>query len=80
MKSLSALHPGESGVIVRVSGQPSLQERLAEMGLLRGERVEVIKLAPLGDPMELLIRGYHLSLRKRDAEHVLVEPEKETSP
>lgn len=77
MKPLSALQPGESGVIVRVSGNSSLRERLAEMGLLRGEKVKVLKLAPLGDPMELLIRGYHLSLRKHDAEYVVVEPEKD---
>ena len=73
MKSLSTLKPGESGVIVRIAGDATLRSRLTEMGVLRGEPVKVLKFAPLGDPMELLVSGYHLSLRKRDAEYVVVD-------
>lgn len=48
--------------------------RLREMGLLAGTRVTLIRTAPLGDPIEIKVRGYHLTLRKTEAEHVLVEP------
>lgn len=70
---LSALKPGESGVVVRLTGDSTLRTRLTEMGVLRGDPVKVLKYAPLGDPMELLVSGYHLSLRKRDAECVVVD-------
>ncbi len=48
--------------------------RLLEMGLLPGTTVEVVRLAPLGDPMDLRVRGFHLSVRKQEAAHVLVSP------
>jgi Fe2+ transport system protein FeoA len=48
--------------------------RLREMGLLAGTRVSLVRLAPLGDPLEIRLRGYHLTLRKSEAEHVLVDP------
>lgn len=48
--------------------------RLREMGLLAGTRITLIRTAPLGDPIEIKLRGYHLTLRKSEAEHVLVEP------
>ncbi len=48
--------------------------RLREMGLIVGTRVTLVRMAPLGDPMELKVRGYNLTLRKSEAEHVLVEP------
>ena len=54
-------------------GSGALQQRLLEMGVMEGEEVEVIRLAPLGDPIEILIQGYHLSLRKAEAKLVELE-------
>lgn len=48
--------------------------RLREMGLLPGTRVTLVRTAPLGDPLEIKVRGYHLTLRKSEAEHIVVEP------
>ncbi len=71
---LASLIPGQAGVISELHGDDSLRVRLMEMGLIRGETVQVLKYAPLGDPVELDIAGYHLSIRKRDAERILVSP------
>lgn len=60
-----------------LEGDPTLVQRLLEMGLTDGEEVEVVRFAPLGDPMEIRIRGYNLSLRRKEAAAVLVDP---TSP
>ncbi len=68
--SLDQLKPGESGRIDGFSG--SAPGRLLEMGLLPGTVVEVVRLAPLGDPMDLKVRGFHLSLRKKEAAHIIV--------
>ncbi|MBM3213422.1 ferrous iron transport protein A [Candidatus Poribacteria bacterium] len=73
--TLSQLKPGESATIVRVGGEPSVRTRLMEMGLLRGEPVKLLKYAPFGDPIELLVSGYHLSLRKHEASYIDVERE-----
>ena len=70
--TLDTLKAGEAGVILRVTGDEMLRLRLAEMGVLRGEDVRVLRFAPLGDPMEILLGGYHLSLRKADARNILV--------
>jgi DtxR family Mn-dependent transcriptional regulator len=66
--------PGFRGRIVKVTGRGKIRRRLAEMGLTAGAEVEVERLAPLGDPMEIKIRGYHLSLRKAEAAHIYVQP------
>lgn len=71
-KRLNELNPGEKGVVVRITGDSTLRRRLLDMGLVRGAIVEVIRRAPLGDPIELLVKGYNLSLRKREGEHVYV--------
>jgi Fe2+ transport system protein FeoA len=71
---LDQLPLGDWGVIVDIRGDDVLARRLMEMGLTIGERVQPIGRAPLGDPIELLIRGYHLSLRGSEAARVLVEP------
>jgi ferrous iron transport protein A len=63
-KKLSELRPGESGVVERVEGTGPFRQRLLEMGLTRGVRVEMEKTAPLGDPTEYVVKGYHISLRK----------------
>jgi len=72
-KTLKDLQPGESGRIVRLEGEGVLRRRLMDMGFVRGSRVEVKKLAPFGDPMEVVVRGYCVSLRKADAALVVVE-------
>lgn len=74
-RSLDRLRPGEAGLIVGLIGEEADRLRLMEMGLLEGETIQVLKFAPLGDPIEILLRGYHLSLRKESARQVLVAPE-----
>lgn len=70
---LRDMKAGQAGTIVRVSGESTLRRRLLEMGINRGTRVYVEKYAPLKDPIELVIKGYHISLRVEEAAHILVE-------
>lgn len=65
---------GETVRVRRVSGEGAVRRRIMDMGLTRGVEVHVRKVAPLGDPVELNVRGYELSVRKGDAEMVEVEP------
>jgi Fe2+ transport system protein FeoA len=67
---LDELPVGGTGIVGTVEGSPALKQRLMEMGLTAGTSVEVVRFAPLGDPMEIRVRGYYLSLRKADA-HVI---------
>jgi Fe2+ transport system protein FeoA len=67
--------PGETGRVVRVSGEGVLKRRLFDMGITPGAKITMRKAAPLGDPIELTIRGYELSVRKAEAEAVLMESE-----
>ena len=69
---LSLLQPGDQGEVVQVQAQGQVRQRLLEMGFIRGARLRVEKLAPLGDPMELVIKGYHLSLRREESSCILV--------
>lgn len=69
---LSLLQPGDQGEVVRVKAQGPIRQRLLEMGFIRGALLRVEKLAPLGDPMELVIKGYHLSLRREESVCILV--------
>ncbi|HXC17575.1 MAG TPA: FeoA family protein [Holophagaceae bacterium] len=71
---LSRLQPGESGEVLQVSATGTIRQRLLEMGFIRGARLRVEKLAPMGDPMELVIKGYHLSLRREESSCILVLP------
>lgn len=71
---LSELPVGASAVVREYPKTGSAFVRLREMGLLTGTRVTLIRTAPLGDPLEIKLRGYNLTLRKSEAEHVLVEP------
>ena len=71
-KPLSALNKGEGGKVIELE-KSAVSLHLMEMGILPGEYVEVNKIAPLGDPMSIVISGYLLSLRKEEAAHVLVE-------
>lgn len=70
---LSSLPPGCAGTVTAVEVAPEHRGRLLEMGLLPGTRIEVIRYAPLGDPVEIKVRGYNLSLRKHEAEQVWVQ-------
>jgi len=72
-KKLSELEPGEKGTIVKVQGSGALRRRLLDMGLIRGTEIEMVRKSPLGDPLEFLVKGYNLSLRKRECENVYVE-------
>ena len=69
---LSLLQPGDQGEVVQVKAQGPIRQRLLEMGFIRGALLRVEKLAPLGDPMELVIKGYHLSLRREESVCILV--------
>lgn len=73
MKTLKDVKIGESAVIEKLHGEGALKRRIMDMGLTRGTQVYVRKVAPLGDPMELTVRGYELSVRKADAEMIEVE-------
>ena len=69
---LTQLSPGEAGKVQRVEGEGVVRHRLQEMGLVRGTRLQFIRSAPLGDPIEIRVRGYHLTLRKQEADAVIV--------
>lgn len=73
MKTLRDVKVGEKATIVRLHGEGALKRRIMDMGLTRGTEIFVRKVAPLGDPMELTVRGYELSVRKGDAELIEVE-------
>lgn len=73
MKTLNQVAVGQEATVKKLHGEGALKRRIMEMGLTRGTQVFVRKLAPLGDPMEVTVRGYELTLRK--AEALLVEVE-----
>lgn len=73
MKTLRDLRVGEKAKILRLLGTGPVKRRIMDMGLSKGTEVEVRKVAPLGDPIELHVRGYELSLRKEDAAIIAVE-------
>lgn len=71
-RQLKDLSPGEQGKVVRVDVEGALKRRLMDMGLTRGTMVTFRKVAPLGDPIEITVRGYELSIRKDEAAHIWV--------
>ena len=73
--SLDQLTVGQRAIIVKVGGTPRLRNRLLEMGMVPGELITVERMAPLGDPVEFTVKGYRLSLRKKEAAQILVELE-----
>ncbi len=73
LHSLSDLTVGQTGIIRKMVGDRALRRRLLDMGLTNNTMIKIAQIAPLGDPIELLVRGYKLSLRKRDASCVLIE-------
>lgn len=73
MRTLAQLAPGDRGKVVAVGGDADATRRLMDMGLIRGTTVEVVRTAPLGDPLEVKLRGFMLTLRRAEAEHIEVE-------
>ena len=71
--SLKDLKPGEKGTVVKVKTRGEINKRIVEMGMIPGTLVEVERVAPLGDPIDVKVKGYHLSLRKEDAEGIDVK-------
>lgn len=73
MKTLKDSKVGDSVKVVKLHGQGAVKRRIMDMGLTKGVEVQIRKVAPLGDPMEVTVRGYELSIRKADAEMIEVE-------
>ena len=69
---LTSLKVGSAGTVTEIKVAPANKSRLQEMGLLVGTSVELVRFAPLGDPVEIKVRGYNLTLRKSEAEQILV--------
>lgn len=70
--TLDTLMPGQSATITRITGKGAVRRRLLDMGLTNGAAISVLRRAPLGDPIEYQLRGYHLSLRKSEAATIFV--------
>lgn len=75
--TLDQLRPGQKAKVVRIEASGNLVKRLREMGFTKGAVVEFIKTAPLADPQELVVKGYHVSLRKEESSHVYIEIQNE---
>ena len=73
IKTLNQLKPGERATIVKVGGQGPVRRRILDMGVVKGAEIKVVRVAPLGDPVEFLIKSYNLSLRKSEAQQIQVE-------
>ncbi len=73
MRTLKDIKIGESTKVVKLNGQGAVRRRIMDMGITKGVNVKICKVAPLGDPIEITVRGYQLSLRKEDAEMIEVE-------
>ncbi len=73
MKTLNSVKCGESAIIVKLHGEGAVRRRIMDMGITKGAEVLVRKVAPLGDPIEVNVRGYELSIRKADAETIEVQ-------
>ena len=73
MKTLKDVPVGQTVKVVKLNGEGPVKRRIMDMGITKGVSVYVRKVAPLGDPIEVTVRGYELSLRKADAEKILVD-------
>jgi Fe2+ transport system protein FeoA len=73
MKGLNELRVGERGIVKEISEGTNLRRRLLSMGVVPGTEVSVEKLAPLGDPIDVKLKGFHLSLRREEARNIKVE-------
>ena len=70
MRTLKEAKPGEEVQVLKINGEGALKRRIMDMGITRGTAIRVRKVAPLGDPVEITIRGYELSIRKSEAENI----------
>ncbi|MBO4896753.1 MAG: ferrous iron transport protein A [Clostridia bacterium] len=73
MKTLKDVKVGETAVVSKLSGEGAVKRRIMDMGVTKGTTISVRKVAPLGDPIEVTVRGYELSIRKADAQMILVD-------
>ena len=73
MNNLRSIPVGSTAKVVKIHGEGAVKRRIMDMGITRGVEIYVRKVAPLGDPIEITVRGYELSLRKADAESIEVE-------
>ena len=73
MRTLKEIKCGETVIVAKLTGEGPTRRRILDMGITKGTQVYVRKVAPLGDPVEVTVRGYELSLRKGDAEMILVQ-------
>ena len=71
--TLRDLKPGQEGVVVAIAAAGSMKRRIMDMGITPGVKMRVIKVAPFGDPIEVNVRGYELSLRKEEAQQIEME-------
>lgn len=74
LQPLTSVAVGHAATVAEIKLPPASRPRLMEMGLLVGTRVELVRFAPLGDPVEIKVRGYNLTLRKHEAEQIFVRP------
>lgn len=73
MQTLKEIKSGQKVTVTKISGEGALKRRIMDMGITKGIEIQVRKVAPFGDPMEVTVRGYELSLRKADAEMIEVQ-------
>ena len=73
MRTLKEVKVGETVKVVKLCGEGAVKRRIMDMGIAKGVEIYIRKVAPLGDPVEVTVRGYELSLRKADAEMVIIE-------
>lgn len=74
LQSLTSVALGQKATVAEIKLPPESRPRLMEMGLIVGTSVEVVRFAPLGDPVEIKVRGYNLTLRKHEADQIFVRP------
>ncbi|MFA6775259.1 MAG: ferrous iron transport protein A [Sphaerochaetaceae bacterium] len=72
MRTLRDVRVGETVTVVKIHGEGALKQRIMDMGIIRGAKLYIRKVAPLGDPVELTVRGYELSLRRGDSQNIEV--------
>lgn len=73
MRTLRQVKVGETVKVIKLTGEGAVKRRIMDMGITKGVEIYIRKVAPLGDPVEVTVRGYELSLRKADAEMVIIE-------
>lgn len=73
MKTLKDVKIGATAIVTKLNGMGALRRRIMDMGITKGTSIYLRKVAPLGDPIEVTVRGYELSLRKEDAENIIVK-------